>query len=207
MNPASTKEVSKRLREVALTRHDSLAEFARSLGMKAQTLNDYLSGKSLPGNKLQSRLRAMGYDVEYVMIGTKGKASAAEKFGTSTYPLVSHIRCGSGTVNPYAVQSRRMVEGPPDPRYKGALFVEVRGKSMEPRWEEGDIVLVHPKVKPKNGEFGVVCWDREEGALKKVFYHSKTVILQSINPAFESMVVTGEDIWFLGKVLWTKHKV
>lgn len=205
-----TSAVSKRLREQVLSRYESLAEFARSLGMKAQTLNDYLSGRSLPGNKLQARLRELGFDVEFIMTGKQTAARMKENFGKVSYPLVSHIRAGSGTVagavTAFDVQSKRAIQGPTDPAYKGALFFEVRGKSMEPRWEEGDLVLVHPGFKPKNGDYGVICWEREEGALKKIFYQSGKIMLQSINPLYESILVDPREVWFLGKVLWTKHK-
>lgn len=198
--------VAKRLREVALTRYKSMAEFARMLEMKAQTLNDYLSGKSLPGNKLQARLRSLDFDIEYIMTGKKRHVDSLTGFGKATYPLVSHIRAGSGTVSSYEVHSKRTLEGPSDPRYKGALFFEVKGKSMEPRWEEGDVVLVHPRIKPKHGEYGVVCWDQEDGALKKVYFKEKKLILQSLNPEFAAIFVDAPSIWFMGRVLWTKHK-
>src|ERR1051326_5999040 len=61
-----------------------------------------------------------------------------ESFGNVRYPIVSHIRAGNGTIDKYRVESDDSMEGPSDPRYKGALFFEVKGQSMEPRWEEGD---------------------------------------------------------------------
>ncbi len=199
------QSVSQRLREAGIARYGTLAEFARALEMKPQSLNDYLSEKSLPGNKLQSRLRELNFDVEFIMTG-KSRSENPDEFGQVTYPIVSHIRAGSGTVNPYEVQSRRMSEGPVDLKYKGSLFFEVRGNSMEPRWEDGDLVLVNPKLKPKNGDYGVVCWDQEDGALKKVFFKQGKLILQSINPVYQAIFVEPKSVWFIGKVLWTKHK-
>jgi repressor LexA len=199
------QSVSQRLREAGIARYGTLAEFARALEMKPQSLNDYLSEKSLPGNKLQGRLRELNFDVEFIMTG-KTRTETTEDFGQVMYPIVSHIRCGSGTVNPYEVHSKRMSEGPVDAKYKGALFFEVRGNSMEPRWEDGDLVLVQPKLKPRNGDYGVICWDQEDGALKKVYFKQGKIILQSINPAYQAIFVDPKTIWFIGKVLWTKHK-
>ncbi|MFI5251643.1 MAG: LexA family protein [Bacteroidota bacterium] len=200
------QSVAKRLREVGIERYGTLAEFARTLEMKAQSLNDYLSGKSLPGNKLQARLRDLNFDVEFIMTGKKRLGESMDKFGQAMFPIVSHIRCGSGTINPYEVHSRKTLEGPSNPKYKGALFFEVKGTSMEPRWEEGDFVLVHPKMKPRNGDYGVVCWDQEEGALKKIYFKDGKLILQSINPAFHAIFIDPPSVWFIGRVLWTKHK-
>jgi repressor LexA len=201
----ATQSVSQRLREAGIARYGTLAEFARALDMKPQSLNDYLSGKSLPGNKLQTRLRELDIDAEFIMTG-KTREESADQFGQITYPIVSHIRAGSGTVSTYEVQAKRMMEGPSDQKYKGALFFEVKGNSMEPRWEEGDLVLVQPKRKPKHGDYGVVCWDQEDGALKKVYFKQGKIILQSINPAYQAIFVDPKTVWFIGKVLWTKHK-
>lgn len=48
-----------------------MAEFARALGMRPQTLNNYLAGQAKPGNVLQARLRELGCDIEWLMTGKK----------------------------------------------------------------------------------------------------------------------------------------
>jgi repressor LexA len=129
-----------------------------------------------------------------------------EHFDVAEYPIVSHIRAGNGTVREPKVHYTETAAGPAGPKYKGSLFFEVKGDSMEPRWEEGDLVLVNPKTKPKNGEYGIVCWDREDGSLKKVFYQRDRLLLQAINPAYEAIVVENKSVWFIGKVILTRHK-
>lgn len=58
--------------------------FAAALDVSPQTLNSYLSGKMQPGNKLQSKLREIGCDVEWLMTGKKdGKARKAEEAVTA----------------------------------------------------------------------------------------------------------------------------
>lgn len=137
----------------------------------------------------------------------KTPPSLLDTFGQAQYPLVSHIHAGPGTVKTaYSIESYESIEGPSDHKYQGALFFEVKGDSMKPKWEEGDLVLVHPKLKPRNGDYGVVCWDSEEGALKKIFFQKEKFILQSINSHYESVIVEPSSVWFIGKVLWTRHK-
>ena len=50
--------------------------FARKLGIRDTGLQDYLRGKSLPGNKLRQRLRDAGYDDQRVMSGSPEAANA-----------------------------------------------------------------------------------------------------------------------------------
>jgi transcriptional regulator with XRE-family HTH domain len=57
------------------------AKFARALGMTLQGLNPYLQGSSIPGNKLQTRLRELGCDIEWLMTG---KTSYGKNPGTQS---------------------------------------------------------------------------------------------------------------------------
>ena len=77
---------------------------------------------------------------------------------------------------------------------------------MEPKWEEGDYVLVNPKIRPKNGQWGVTCWDGEDGALKKNFYQKDKIVLQSLNTKYAAVTIDKEQVWFIGKVVSTIHK-
>lgn len=183
---------------------------ADALDMSFENLSQYLSGRALPGNKLQSKLNKLGCDTIWLMYGKSAESPESEiakRFAGALYPVVSHIRAGRGGVKTtYEYESKQTLEGPSDPRHKGSLYFAVKGDSMEPRWEQGDFVLVNPKLKPKNGEYGVVCWDGDDGALKKVFYQKDQVVLQSLNLNYPAISVKKETIWFLGKVVLTKHK-
>lgn len=46
-----------------------MTAFAVALGMRPQTLNNYLAGQMNPGNVLQARLRKLGCDIEWLMTG------------------------------------------------------------------------------------------------------------------------------------------
>jgi transcriptional regulator with XRE-family HTH domain len=61
---------AERLRQWGKEHFKTMAAFAVALGMNPSNLNDYLSGRTLPGNSLQERLRALGCDIEWLMTGT-----------------------------------------------------------------------------------------------------------------------------------------
>lgn len=62
-------EISKRLREFGEKKFSSMAEFARSLGMRPQTLNNYLSGSIPIGATMREKLSKLGCDNEWLMTG------------------------------------------------------------------------------------------------------------------------------------------
>ncbi|MGD0591056.1 MAG: helix-turn-helix transcriptional regulator [Bacteroidota bacterium] len=62
-------EIGQRLREFGERRSGSMAAFARELGIRPQNLNAYLSGKRIPGNKLEEKLRGMKCDMIWLQYG------------------------------------------------------------------------------------------------------------------------------------------
>ena len=69
IDSGKNRKVANRLRKLAKERFRSQAELARALGVKPQTLTQYLNGKNLPGNTIQTKLRKLGVDVEFLMTG------------------------------------------------------------------------------------------------------------------------------------------
>ena len=63
------KKIGQRLKAWGIDHYGSLVDFARALGITPQTLNGYTSRRILPGNKMQTRLRQLGCDVESLMTG------------------------------------------------------------------------------------------------------------------------------------------
>jgi transcriptional regulator with XRE-family HTH domain len=66
-------EIGKRLRSFGEGKymfvHGWQKQFAHELETSAQTLSLYLRGDRIPGNKVQTRLRRLGCDIEWLMTG------------------------------------------------------------------------------------------------------------------------------------------
>ena len=89
------------------------------------------------------------------------------------------------------------------------FYLMVKGDSMEPRIKDGDLALVHRQASLENGDLGVIVYGDDEGTLKKYFKNGDTIILQPFNPAYESLILTKEDldhVYIAGKVVETKTK-
>lgn len=57
---------------------------AKVLAISAQQLNDYLSGRRIPGNKMRERLSRAGFDDFWVMHGSKEQADAMHERNLET---------------------------------------------------------------------------------------------------------------------------
>lgn len=121
----------------------------------------------------------------------KSKESEIEFKSNDNYysvPVYSYVRAGFN-----------QVENAPEPLYeldiplpkvRGDLIgIEVKGDSMEPKFHQGDIVLVKAGVMPENKEIGVFVVDNK--TVIKVFNKDKTgrVILTSFNIEHEPIIV------------------
>lgn len=66
-------EIGGRLRQFGLSKFNTMAEFARELKITPQQLNHYLSGRILPGNKMEQKLHEMGCDIIWLEHGATKK--------------------------------------------------------------------------------------------------------------------------------------
>ena len=201
-------EIGARLRVFSERKYPSLKDFAEKLDITPQSLQGYLTGRRTPGVRMQEKLAKLGCDTAWLMTGRDRVVGVP--FGNRYYPLVAEIHAGNSglTQAAFVYESRENISGPDIPSLDGALYFEVRGDSMENKWEDGDLVLAHPNFRPKHGGYGVVCWDDNEAALKKIFYQEGKIILQSINSKYEPITLdpATEQVWFLGSIITTIHK-
>lgn len=172
------------------------------LDITPQTLNKYLSGTKRPGLKPQSALRKVGIDSDFIMTGRTAKdPTLAFQY---LYPVIGTIRAGTGnTETRYVYEAVMEYPGPAVDEFKGALYFKVEGRSMEPAFFEGDLVLAHPNVKPKSGEYAIVGFNNDTSCLKRVVFDGDRVLLLSLNPQYEPIILDkrSDDIWFLGSIL------
>jgi len=74
----NTNEIGERLRKWGLAQYASVNGFAEALGVGQASLSQYLNGRRIPGNDMQSRLRELGCDVEWIMTGTSSQGKTKE---------------------------------------------------------------------------------------------------------------------------------
>jgi repressor LexA len=87
-----------------------------------------------------------------------------------------------------------------DVKDPGAFALKVKGNSMAPRIEDGDIVVVSPRSEARSGDICVVRVN-EEDTLKKVKFEGNYIHLIPLNPEFEPVTVKKKDINFVWKVI------
>ena len=122
-------------------------------------------------------------------------------------PIVANIRAGydgeaieefQGFEPAYDIKS-------PD----GCVWMHVRGNSMFPKLEDGDLVLVRKQSDVECGEIGVVIYNGEDATVKKIQKQENAISLVPINSEYPTKVIVGKDleqVMIYGKVIESKRK-
>ena len=70
----------------------------------------------------------------------------------------------------------------------------IKGKSMEPRFREGDTVIVRSQSTADTGDIVVALIENSETTIKKLRRSGEGIILQPLNPDYEPLYFTNEEV-------------
>ncbi len=95
---------------------------------------------------------------------------------------------------------------------QGDFFaLQVRGESMEPKFSEGDVVIVLKQTTVETGDIAIVLVNSNDATIKKIKRTESGIALIPLNPTFDVMFYTNEEIetlpiTILGKVVELRAK-
>ena len=72
--------------------------------------------------------------------------------------------------------------------------IKVKGDSMSPKYLENDTLIVEKTSACNNGDDCIVAVNGNEAFLKRVYINSTGITLQALNPNYEPLVYTNDDI-------------
>ena len=189
----------------------SQAELASKLGVTQQAVGKWESGKSSPDPSTVARIAELLNTTADYLLGLYrpvSNVSAPEErfFGSyseSLIPVIGTVKAGYGALafeEDYGSEYASVKD--PDSYF----YLVVRGDSMEPRIQDGDLALVHRQPVLDSGDLGVLIYGEGEGTLKRYVRRGNAVVLQPFNPDYEELVLRGEELEQLhvvGKVIKT----
>lgn len=104
-------------------------------------------------------------------------------------PVVGQIACGEPIT---AEENIERYASAPE-RWKADFALICRGRSMEPKIMDGDLVAIRSDVRVETGQIAAVRIN-DEATLKKVYFYPERIILRPINDEFEDLVFEGEEM-------------
>jgi SOS-response transcriptional repressor LexA len=191
-------------------------KFAAALEISYPNLRQYLLGKTMPGNKMHARFRALGIDPEWVLYGTghsplSTKPDIAKALTTpqvvrekafSVYDVVP--RGAEDFHRPVDLYQPWVME---DFSNKSFVFIELTKEmaaSLTPVLSAGDRVLISRRGEPADGDIVAARWDDGPGAIKIFRDIDGKVGLWSINPSIEPLILPKKSVSVYKVVLFRK---
>ena len=201
------ERIQSRRKELGL----SVDELAALLGKNRATIYRYEGGniEKLPTTILEGLAQALSTTPSYLMGWEEEPAPqnpngrVMEKDNIYMIPVYESVSAGFGAYADDRVISYEPVYLPTLREAKETLAITVKGDSMYPKIEDGDLVVVHQQDYFENGDIVVAVVGTDEGFVKRAFQNSGKLSLESINPTYPPMVFSGdklEDVKIMGVV-------
>ncbi|BDD90893.1 prophage repressor CI [Pandoraea sp. NE5] len=208
--------LGQRLREARKDAKLSQAELAKRVGIKQPTLSDLENDVTKGSTAIATIAAALGVSALWLAEG-RGPRRGNEpiqnittaSIGHRRIPLISSVQAGQMT--------EAVVPFPPGGAYEylltdlelseHAFGLEVEGRSMEPKFYEGDRLIVDPALSPRPGDFVIAKNGHEEATFKK--YRPRGINaagqdvfeLVPLNPDYATINSENEPVRIIGVVV------
>lgn len=110
---------------------------------------------------------------------------------TRMVPVFESVSAGFGTLAQDLILEYMPLYIPSDSEARDTICIKVKGDSMSPDIEDGDIIQVHKTSDVENGNVAVVLVDGEEALVKRVHFGLSSAELHSINPSYPPLTFKG----------------
>lgn len=182
--------VLKNLRESIGMNQEELSE---KFGISKSTIGMYETNKREPNFELLKEF-AKFFNVSTDYLLEQIKKDDLANFDIIQIPLLGKIQAGVPTemfldIIDYIDIPADMARG-----NKELFALKTKGKSMEPNFIEGDILIFEKAEDCENGQFCAVAVNGDDATFKKVTKTDTGIMLQPLNPAFETKFYTNEQI-------------
>jgi len=208
------QSLAQRIRQARLHKELDQAKLAAKLDVATRTVQRWERGDQVPDSNYLMRIaKVTGVAPHWLLTGNGdmyARGSSESKIiplPTGRYkrvelvslPLLSSVPGGAPSLmfHPDYVEKYITVDDMKDPN---AFALEVKGNSMAPRIEDGDIIVVSPKLEPRTGDICVVRVN-DEDTVKRVKIENSYLHLIPLNPEYEPMVVRKKDVAFMWRVV------
>ncbi len=202
------KDINTILKEYRVKRVMSLDKLSQYTGIAKSTLSRYENNhnQKLDIKKIYEIAEVLEIPNNVIEEVLFGGLTIYEQFSVKV-PLIGKVCAGNGIIAYEDVIGHEVVES----KYgTGDYFcLMVKGDSMSPKIDNGDVVLVKKQDSVENGDLAIVIVDDEEGMIKQVEYNDDCIKLISFNLFYPERVFEKynmERVKIIGKVIESKRK-
>jgi len=217
MSTTVVDEEFRRRLHLIMQQFGSVADLARAVGVSDNAIYKWVSGRGQPSMiSLVNLAKAAGVSVEWLATGRGVPAKSTADAYTEVEPS-EFVSMPRHVVR--SITGRAMIQSPQiidylnfradwlqrtlaaDPRH--LALVEAIGDSMSPTVEEGDLALVDLREARFKYDGLYIIRTGSDLSIKRIQRRTGgSLLIRSDNPAYESQVVSPDQIVLFGRVMW-----
>ncbi len=201
--------LGERLKQLRKEKGLTQRKLAEILNLDDSSISMYERGKTSPPDDIKIKLaNFFGVSVDYLLgiSNNRDKDTSLPKSIDTVpvgkllqIPIIGTIKAGPGGIAYEELLGYEMVDAELFKGCENCFFLRVKGNSMEPLLLEGDLVLIRRQPDVPSNSLAAVIINGEEAMIKKVIKKEKEIILQSINPEYEPVVIKeGDEFYIVG---------
>ena len=183
-------------------------ELAKRIGVHESSINKYEKGLvDIPLSKITELARVLNVTESYLMGWEDDDKETSQGI---KIPVLGTVAAG---IPISAVEDILDYEEIPQSwQNQGEFFgLRIKGDSMQPKMDEGDVVIVRQQSDANNGDTVIVLVNGDDATCKKLQKTDNGIMLVSTNPNYLPMFFTNEEIVtkpvvILGKVVELRSK-
>lgn len=203
----TNREVVELVKKLTEEQNMSMSELSRRVGIAKSAISRYFNGtRELPLNKIGDFASVLHTTPDY-LLGIEYEPQTPQGL---KIPVLGVVAAG---IPISAVEDILDYEEIPQSwENQGEFFgLRIKGDSMEPRMESGDVVIVKQQPDANSGDTVIVLVNGDDATCKKLQKTDNGIMLVSTNPKYPPMFYSLEDIQakpvvILGKVIELRQK-
>ena len=168
----------------------------QAIGLTAATFSKW-DDNSVPRKATLYKIADyFGVTPEYLLREDDAQSETVELDPSSLYmiPLFENASAGFGAYASDQIDDYMPLYFANPAEATNTICIKVRGDSMYPKIEDGDIIQVHKQSDVASGDIAVVLLDGDQGLVKKVTFGTDWLELHSINPMYPPMHFDGASL-------------
>ncbi len=202
-------EISQRIIDAMRNADLSYGELSKITSIPKSALQRYATGatEKIPLDRIDAIAKATNVTAAFLLGWSSQSNHLIKKVPsdkTARIPVVGRVAAGIPTE---AVEDIVDWEEIPNAMAQRGDYIglKVKGSSMEPRFIEGDTVIVRRQPDVESGEIAIVLVNGDEATMKKILKQQSGITLIALNPAvYEPHFYTNEQIEELPVVIYGK---
>ena len=190
------KTLGQRVRELRKELKLTQKALGKSVGVSSVSVTQWESDINLPrGENLYALTKALKCEPSWLLHGVVSpmKCDSSVSAGPTIqgyYPLLDWVQAGDWTCTNAIHPSEAEYFPCAVPCSPKTFALMVRGESMSPKFEEGELIFVDPEINPTSGKYVIAMLeDDSQASFKQLIIEGNQKYLKAINPNWPKKIL------------------